>query len=84
MSSLGPGTRLTRAQHSIHEVSSTLVVKTAVRGYHVYTTLRESHIGEEFIVIQESGNSTRQVRDGCLLPRQGPWHYCGASTTGNS
>ena len=49
--------RLTRAQHSIHTMSSTLVVKTTVCGYHVYRTLWEPHVGEEFIVIQESGNS---------------------------
>ena len=38
-------------------MSFTLVVKTAVRGYHVYRTLWEPQDGEELIVIQESGNS---------------------------
>ena len=47
--------RLTRAPHSIHTMSSTLVLKTAVRGYHVYRT--DWDVGEKFIVIQGSGNS---------------------------
>ena len=37
-------------------MSSTLV-KTAVCGYHVYSTVWESQVGKEFIVIQERGNS---------------------------
>ena len=49
--------RLTSAAYSIYTMSFMLVVKTAVRGYHVYRTLWEPHVGEEFIVIQESGNS---------------------------
>ena len=32
-------------------------VKTAVHGYHVYRTIWEPHVHEEFIVVQESGNS---------------------------
>ena len=38
-------------------MTSPLVVKTVVRGYHVYRTAWEPHVGEEFIVIHESGNS---------------------------
>ena len=38
-------------------MSSTLVVKIAVLGYHVYRTIWEPHVGEVFFVIQESGNS---------------------------
>ena len=38
-------------------VSSTLFVKTAVCGYHVYRTIWEPHVGKKFIVIQKSGNS---------------------------
>ena len=34
-----------------------LVVKIAVRGYHVYRTIWESHVGEQFIVIEKNGNS---------------------------
>ena len=56
-SSLGPGTRLTRAPNPIHTVSSMLVVKTAIRWYHVYIIIWEPHVGDEVIVIQESGNS---------------------------
>ena len=41
-------------------MSSTLVVITAVRGYHVYRTDWEPHVDEEFIVIQESGNSHKR------------------------
>ena len=38
-------------------MSSTLVVKTAVCGYHVHRTVWEPHVGEGLIVIQVSGNS---------------------------
>ena len=38
-------------------MSSTLVVKTAIHGYHVYKIIWEPHVGDEFIVIQEGGNS---------------------------
>ena len=49
--------RLTCAPHLIHTMSFALVVKIAVRGYHVYRTVWEPHVGEEFVVIQQSGNS---------------------------
>ena len=49
--------RLTLAPHSIHTRSFTLVVKVSVRGSHVYRTVWEPHVGEQFIVIQESYNS---------------------------
>ncbi len=36
---------------------STLVVKTALRGYHVYQAVWEPHVGEAFIALQESSNA---------------------------
>ena len=48
---------LTRALHLIHTMSSMLSVKAAVHGYYMYRKIFETHVGEEFIVIQESGKS---------------------------
>ncbi len=36
---------------------STLVVKTTLRGYHVYQAVWEPHVGEAFISLQESMNA---------------------------
>ncbi len=38
---------------------STLMVKTALRGYHVYQAVWEPHVGEAFIAMQESSIAYR-------------------------
>ena len=35
---------------------SSLIVKTAIRGYHVYRVVWEPRVGESFVVLHESGN----------------------------
>ena len=35
---------------------SSLIVKTAILGYHVYRVVWEPHVGESFVVLHESGN----------------------------
>ena len=37
-------------------MSSTLIVKTAVRGYHVYRVLWQPRIRDSFIAVYEEGN----------------------------
>ena len=38
-----------------HQMSS-LLVKTAIRGYHVYRVVREPRVRESLVVLHESGN----------------------------
>ena len=38
-------------------MSSTLIVKTAVRGYHVYQVLWQPQIRDSFIAVHEEGNT---------------------------
>ena len=35
---------------------SSLLVKTAIRGYHIYRVVWELPVGESFVVLHESGN----------------------------
>ena len=55
-------------------MSFMLVVKTAVHGYDVYRTVWEPHLDEEFIVIQESGNSHDRNATSTLALSWGIYH----------
>ena len=69
--------------NSIHTMPSTLGVKQAVHGHHVYRTIWEPLVGKEFIVLQERWKLPQQVGNCCLPLRRGPWCYHGASTRRN-
>ena len=58
---------------------STLVVKAAVRGYHVYRAVWDPHVGERFIVVQE----TSSVHDRyAMVDYQQPWRIVETPRTG--
>ena len=42
--------------------SDSLVISTAVRGYHVYQTVWVAAVGEVFVALHEAGNSSDSTR----------------------
>ena len=65
-------------------MESVLLVKTALRGYHVYQAVWEPRIGESFLALYEGSNvhDSNAMAVYRVSPRR-PWRDSGAFTAGD-